>query len=79
MVTSLGEETAGRFAGCLFLAYRTEFSAFFISATCNKSYLTHPYPTRGIEMDEPEDQWFCIAHLSADDMFKSAVIEENKL
>ena len=25
-----------------------------------------------------EDQWFCIAHLSAEDIFKSAVIEEKK-
>ena len=27
---------------------------------------------------EPEDHWSCIAHLSAEDMLKSAVIEENK-
>ena len=27
---------------------------------------------------KPEDHWSCIAHLSANDMFKSAVIEENK-
>ena len=27
---------------------------------------------------KPEDQWSCIAHLSAEDMLKSAVIEENK-
>ena len=27
---------------------------------------------------EPEDYWFCIAHLSAEDMLKSAVIEEQK-
>ena len=25
----------------------------------------------------PEDHWSCIAHLSAEDMLKSAVIEEN--
>ena len=27
---------------------------------------------------EPEDHWSCIAHLSAKDMLKSAVIEEKK-
>ena len=27
---------------------------------------------------KPEDHWSCIAHLSAEDMLKSAVIEENK-
>ena len=27
---------------------------------------------------EPEDYWSCIAHLSAKDMLKSAVIEEKK-
>ena len=27
---------------------------------------------------KPDDQWSCIAHLSAEDMLKSAVIEENK-
>ena len=27
---------------------------------------------------KPEDQWSCIAHLSAKDMLKSAFIEENK-
>ena len=25
---------------------------------------------------KPEDHWFCIAHLSAEDILKSAVIEE---
>ena len=28
---------------------------------------------------KPEDHWSCIAHLRAEDMFKSAVIEEKKL
>ena len=28
--------------------------------------------------EKPEDRWSCIAHLSAEDMFKSAVIEEKK-
>ena len=27
---------------------------------------------------EPEDHWSCIAHLGAEDMLKSAVIEEKK-
>ena len=27
---------------------------------------------------EPEDHWSCIAHLSAEDMLQSAVIEEKK-
>ena len=27
---------------------------------------------------EPEDHWSCIAHLSAEDMLKSAVTEEKK-
>ena len=27
---------------------------------------------------KPEDQWSCIAHLSTEDMLKSAVIEEMK-
>ena len=27
---------------------------------------------------EPEDHWSCIAHLSAEDMLKSAVNEEKK-
>ena len=29
-------------------------------------------------MQEPEDHWSCIAHLSAEDMLKSAVIDEKK-
>ena len=28
--------------------------------------------------EKPEDQWSCFAHLSAEDMLKSAVIVENK-
>ena len=27
-------------------------------------------------MEQPEDHWSCIAHLIAEDMLKSAVIEE---
>ena len=27
---------------------------------------------------QPEDHWSCIAHLSAEDMLKSAVVEEKK-
>ena len=30
-------------------------------------------------LDKPEDHWSCIAHLSAEDMLKSAVFEEKKL
>ena len=37
-------------------------------------------PTTGLAQSEskPEDHWSCIAHLSAEDMLKSAVIEEKK-
>ena len=31
------------------------------------------------EIVKPEDHWSCIAHLSAEDMLKSAVFEEMKL
>ena len=30
------------------------------------------------QRDEPEDHWSCIAHLRAEDMLKSAVIDEKK-
>ena len=30
------------------------------------------------KIKKPEDHWSCIAHLSAEDMLKSAVIEEKK-
>ena len=30
------------------------------------------------QITKPEDLWSCIAHLSAEDMLKSMVIEENK-
>ena len=29
-------------------------------------------------MQKPEDHWSCIAHLSAEDMLKSAVIEKKQ-
>ena len=29
-------------------------------------------------LNKPEDHWSCIAHLSAEDMLKSVVIEEKK-
>ena len=29
-----------------------------------------------VRFKKPEDHWFCIAHLSAEDMLKSAVIEK---
>ena len=31
-----------------------------------------------LSFKKPEDHWSCIAHLSAEDMLKSAVIEEKK-
>ena len=31
-----------------------------------------------ITFEKPEDHWSCIAHLSAEDLLKSAVIEEKK-
>ena len=31
-----------------------------------------------MSISQPEDYWSCNAHLSAEDMLKSAVIEENK-
>ena len=33
---------------------------------------------KNIAKHKPEDHWSCIAHLSAEDMLKSAVIEEKK-
>ena len=30
------------------------------------------------QKEQPEDHWSCIAHLIAEDMLKSAVIEEKK-
>ena len=35
------------------------------------------YPAAGY-LTQPEDDWSCIAHLSAKDMLKPAVIEEKK-
>ena len=32
--------------------------------------------SEGVSIKEPEDHWSCIAHLIAEDMLKSAVIEE---
>ena len=38
------------------------------------------YPSlRFQDIRKPEDHWSCIAHLSAEDMLKSAVIKEKKL
>ena len=31
-----------------------------------------------LQVSKPEDHWSCIAHLSAEDILKSAVIEEKK-
>ena len=33
----------------------------------------------GCTIHKPEDHWSCIAHLSAEDMLKTAVIEEKQL
>ena len=41
----------------------------------NRSISTVGFPKH----DQPEDHWPCIAHLSAEDMLKSVVIEEKKL
>ena len=34
--------------------------------------------SKTVEIFKPEDHWSCIAHLSAEDMLKSAVIDEKK-
>ena len=38
----------------------------------------HASRNMGHNQRKPEDQWSCIAHLSAEHMLKSAVIEEKK-
>ena len=43
---------------CIFLSHQTRFSAIFTNA--NKSYLTYPYPTRGI--DKIENQHVLLIH-----------------
>ena len=41
--------------------------------------MKYPYSIGGWESTkEPEDHWSCIAHLSTEDMLKSAIIEEKK-
>ena len=47
---------------------RTCFQILYLWSRCNSFRVK----------SEPEDQWFCIAHLSAEDILKSAVIEEKK-
>ena len=49
--------------------------------TPNISLEMIPYLQRAITPENksrPEDQWSCTAHLRAEDMLKSAVIEEKK-
>ena len=41
--------------------------------------LTYAFGSVELINSKPEDHWSCIAHLSAEDMLKSAVIEEKKL
>ena len=66
----------------VFVLFRNILQKLFFSCTqcsftnADKSYLTYPYPTHGIH--KPEDHWSCIAHLSAEDVLKSAVIEVKK-
>ena len=53
-----------------------------MSATCKKIFSPIQIPEKNIWAKKlifgPEDHWSCIAHLSAEYMFKSAVIEGNK-
>ena len=44
----------------------------------NEEFVQHFYVWCRITQEtfKPEDHWSCIAHLSAEDMLKSAVIEE---
>ena len=48
----------------VFSGHSEPFSCFDVKATKSEN--------------KPEDHWSCIAHLSAEDMLKSAVIEEKK-
>ena len=41
-------------------------------------HIVHNAAINDTQRLKPEDKWSCIAHLSAGDMLKSAVIEENK-
>ena len=43
------------------------------------SFLRQSDPKSCPNQNKPEDHWSCIAHLSAEDMLKSAVIAEKKL
>ena len=52
----------------LIFFFRHEQQDFFLRETSAKF----------LRDEKPEDHWSCIAHLSAEDMLKSAVIEENK-
>ena len=41
-------------------------------------FLMFRYISKSVQNKKPEDHWSCIAHLIAEDMLKSAVIEEKK-
>ena len=47
-------------------------------ATQKKIIAVFNYRESKASEEEPEDHWSCIAHLSAEDTLKSAVIEEKK-
>ena len=46
--------------------------------TCNISRARDKYSEWPKQFIKPEDHWSCIAHLIAEDMLKSVVIEEKK-
>ena len=46
------------------------------NTTCVFLFFTKPQVS--IIQNKPEDHWSCIAHLIAEDMLKSAIIEEKK-
>ena len=48
----------------------------FAGNECNKLEGQYSYPLKNKR--KPEDHWSCIAHLSAEDMLKSGIIEEKK-
>ena len=52
---------------------------FPVGATGGLQGLIVALPWDFFALLQPEDHWSCIAHLSAEDMLKSAVIEEKKL
>ena len=67
---------------CFFISFTTaeqqkRFDQFYsLLVTFAMKYIGLYFSTRVIR--QPEDHWSCIAHLSAEDMLKSVVIEEKK-